>query len=229
MTVTATPSFSATSTPQPAASSTPTLTAQPTAVPTPYLAAVLPVSVTAGVAMDLTLTGANFTPGDWVLVGGTSYQPITGSSTQMVVALPGQTQSVAPDDVQVGSLLDGTTIESNAQPLTVVKPADTATATPAPNGPLTIVGLDPVPNPNPGQLALELAGPADSVTVRAFTKALVLALKFSYSDNLHAGWQSVPLPATWANLPNGIYYVQVQAQRGAILSLPKFVKAMILK
>ncbi|MGH7442000.1 MAG: hypothetical protein ACREKE_04920, partial [bacterium] len=98
----------------------------------------------------------------------------------------------------------------------------------APGGSLTITGLDPVPNPNPGELALNLGGPADSVTVRAFTKALVLARKFTYSGSLHEGWQSIPLPAAWFDLPDGIYYVQVQAQRGETQSTPKFVKAMIL-
>ncbi len=91
-----------------------------------------------------------------------------------------------------------------------------------------IEGLFGVPNPNPDQLAVDLNSSADSLDVRIYTKALVLALDFQ-TGRLNAGWNPVVLPPTLGRLSNGLYYVLVRAGRGPAVSQPRFTRIMILK
>jgi hypothetical protein len=76
----------------------------------------------------------------------------------------------------------------------------------------------PWPNPNPQGLALKLAGNADSVEIKIYSKALVRVAGGRAEGPFSAGWVRVPLPMGWNNgLPNGVYYAVARPQRGAYL------------
>ncbi|MGH7442437.1 MAG: glycosyl hydrolase 53 family protein [bacterium] len=210
----------ATSTPSAEATGTPSVTPAVTPRGTPALDSIVPTSVAVGTAMDLTLTGSGFIMGDWVVVNGVKLEPLSLTPEQIVVALPAQAM-VGPLDVTV----EGAAGSSNAETLTVKA---SVTDTPVAEGPLVVTALDPVPNPNPIELAVDLAGPAESVVIRVYTKALTLAFGFSV-PGLATGWHSIDLPPTWGELPDGMYYVQAQALHGGTVSKPVFAKVMVLK
>lgn len=105
------------------------------------------------------------------------------------------------------------------------------TLTPSPvidNGPVVIRGVWGVPNPNPDSFAVDLDGRADGMDFKVFTKGLVLAEGFQ-AGPLPQGWSKVPLPPTLQRLPNGLYYLLVQAHRGPTASPAVFAKLMILQ
>ncbi len=91
-----------------------------------------------------------------------------------------------------------------------------------------VQGIFGVPDPNPYQLAVDLAGPADALEVRIYTKSLVLALGFR-TGPLGIGWNPVALPSALGRLPNGLYYVQVRADRGQAVSQSRFTRIMVLR
>lgn len=77
-----------------------------------------------------------------------------------------------------------------------------------------------VPNPDPTSLAFDLSGPADSVEVRVYDKALVRAATLTFNGPFPAGWVEAPLPAGWSSrLGSGLYYAVAVAYRGSVSSL----------
>jgi hypothetical protein len=77
-----------------------------------------------------------------------------------------------------------------------------------------VIAAVPYPNPNPQQLFVKLKGPADTVTVRIYSTALVESMSsVSPATANRAGWQPVAMPAGVDKLPNGIWYAVVSAQR----------------
>lgn len=224
------PSATATATPSPSRSATPspsyTATQSPTATPmAPQLNAIT-ATASVGSPMGLTLTGSGFASPPTVLVDGVAL-PSTDldyvGPGEIIVALPAQGAGTGALSISVKNP-SGTV--SNVEILAVKGSTPPPTANPG--GPLQILGLVPVPNPNPDVLSVDLSGPASSVAVQVYTKAFVLALSFS-QDHLQAGWNALSLPAAWRSLPVGLYYVRIQAQRGAASSSPKFTKALIFK
>jgi hypothetical protein len=179
-----------------------------------------------GSPMDLTLTGSDFVSASSVLANGVAL-PSTDltyvSSGEIIVDLPAQSSGTESLSISVKNPSGAV---SNVETLTVK--GSTPVPTADQGGTLQILGLEPVPNPNPDTLSVDLSGPATSVTVQVYTKAFVLALAFS-QDNLQAGWNALSLPSAWHNLAVGLYYVRVQAQRGAASSTPKITKVLILK
>jgi hypothetical protein len=80
--------------------------------------------------------------------------------------------------------------------------------------------LSPYPNPNPSAVAVHLAGDADRVELRIYSKAEVRVLSAEGGAS-SAGWAKVQLPVGWQHgLPNGVYYVRVVAYRGVAVSGP---------
>ena len=189
----------------------PTSTSVPptaTTAPTPYALRPLLNSVAPGQAASgdsVTLQGSGFYPGATVSLGGQALLNVVvvdaGTITGTLPSLPAGTVSV------VVTNLDGQF--SQAQPLIVtVKPVAT------PTGPLKILAVQPVPQPNPTGLAVELSVPADRVVVRLWTRALVLAGSFS-GVNARAGWQTLAFPVGFfSGLANGAYFVTVEADLG---------------
>ena len=116
-------------------------------------------------------------------------------------------------------------LSSQAQSFTyILKP------TPTGGGPLRILGLQPVPQPNPLGVAIDLSGPVDRLTLRLWTKAMVLVAGFD-SQNARAGWQTLVLPSAFlGGLANGTYYLTVAAQAGpAQLAAPKPVRLVLIR
>ena len=77
-------------------------------------------------------------------------------------------------------------------------------------------------------LALKLRGPADQVTVRVYTKALVLVGQIQVSGAWSAGWARAPM-ALPPRLPRGLYYLRVQVSQGASHSAWKLAKLYVVE
>jgi hypothetical protein len=69
----------------------------------------------------------------------------------------------------------------------------------------------PWPNPNPRAIAIEMAGPAQRVTLKVYTPAWVL-VGCSEAGPFAAGWDRLPWPTEMKGAPRGLYYFVVQAQ-----------------
>ncbi|MGH7442664.1 MAG: malectin domain-containing carbohydrate-binding protein, partial [bacterium] len=222
---TVTPSLTATET----SSVTPKLTesATPTATPVfPQLVSLAPDLATTGSPVDVTVTGLNFVSGDQVIVsvGGLAQAPITPLSvapTELVFTLPPQPVGTGAVSIVVDSPAG---LASNAMTLTFKEPDTPVQA----SGPLKILGAYPVPNPNPHYLTVDLAGSADKVRVRVYTKSLFQVLAFD-GGGLQAGWNPVPFPPASGNLPGGLYYIQIQAIRRGVVSAPASTKAFLVR
>lgn len=102
--------------------------------------------------------------------------------------------------------------------------------TPIVGGPLKILGIEPVPQPNPWGVAIDLSGPVDRLSLRLWSKSMVLVAGFD-SQNGRAGWQTVVLPAAFlGGLANGTYYLTVAAQSGpASLAPAKPVRLVLIR
>ena len=103
-----------------------------------------------------------------------------------------------------------------------VQPGVTATPTPTSNGatptppaaaigPLSILRTAAVPQPNPDRLMLDLSSACGSVTVKVYTRALVLAFQQTFAG-ASDGWTSLSLGPQFAHLASGSYYATVSAK-----------------
>lgn len=93
-------------------------------------------------------------------------------------------------------------------------PTTTATAGTPPSGANQILQAVPVPNPNASALALYLAGSADAILVKVYSKAFVLVRVFEITGVFAPGWVRAALPGQWEqNLTNGVYFVVVRPER----------------
>ncbi|MGH7442170.1 MAG: glycosyl hydrolase family 28 protein, partial [bacterium] len=207
-----------------------TPSASPSATATPAVPSLFTLTVGAAVTgspSDVTVTGDNFTPGDQVIVtaGGIAQEPISSTvinSTELVFVLPAQPAGTPSVSILVESPAG---LQSNALDLGLKAPL---TATQTAGGSLQILGLYPVPNPNPTRLAVDLAGAAESLDVKLYNKAFILVLKFSV-PGLLSGWNPVPIPPTFGSLASGLYYIRVQALRQASVSKVASTKVFILR
>jgi hypothetical protein len=75
----------------------------------------------------------------------------------------------------------------------------------------------PFPNPNPRSIAIQLAGPAQRVTLKVYTPAWVL-VGVSESGPLAKGWVRLPLPKALFQAASGLYYFTVRADDGGRFS-----------
>lgn len=220
-TATGSPTISGTSTVTASATGSSVTTRTATATTTSGVPQLAPFTFTVTVSnapVALTLTGSNFLAGDTVSVNGLTLTPASLSSTQIVVEVP-----------KLGTGVFPVLVESPAGPSNTIQlQVKTPPATTSPSSPLVVSSVLPVPNPNPKALAVNMEGPADGVTVRIYTKAFFQVLVFS-SPPLGVGWSQIAVPGSIQNLPNGVYYVQIQAFRGTARSLAVFTKWMVLR
>lgn len=86
---------------------------------------------------------------------------------------------------------------------------------PAP-GPLKILNLRAVPNPNPAAFMLLLAGPAELCQLLIYSSGMRKVAQIEGPGRNSPGW--VKLAAGNLDLPNGIYYIQATAIRGGLTS-----------
>lgn len=78
-----------------------------------------------------------------------------------------------------------------------------------------------MPNPDPVEIRFLMSSDADTVTLKIWTPALVLAARVE-SGPLSPGWHSLALtPDLQTSLPRGLLYYTLSAQQGTRRSLPR--------
>jgi hypothetical protein len=212
--LTATPTLSPTSSASPSASPSNTPTRSSTA------SATVTSTPSASPSSSATLTDTPDLPSP------------TPTSTESPSATPHSTATAS-----VTALIPGSATSSpTASPTTTATstqspggPAATATAPTGASGPLQIVAVVAVPNPNPRSLAVELGGPADGVSLKLYTTAMQEIRHLSAPGGQGAGWIDVALPVDWTRgLANGTYYVAAEAMEGSRQSPPKIGKFVLI-
>ena len=191
---TETPTFSVSPTQTPTASETPTWTFSSTASPT--------LSETPTSTPSLSET-ASATP------------PDTATPTASPSASPVATSTPTPT-----MTLSSTFSPTATLSFTLTQTPTGPTATPVPIGspvPLAVVDAVPVPNPQEGALALNLAvdltAPAQGLELRLYTPALSLVGTCQIQGSYSAGWNQVTLPLA-SPLAAGVYFGRVVARSG---------------
>jgi hypothetical protein len=92
-----------------------------------------------------------------------------------------------------------------------------------------VLKLVPVPNPNPGEVMVELSGPADEGWLRVWSASLRL-LDQEPTGALRPGWASLALPKPLLHsLANGVYFITFTARRGQFQASSRVIKMMILR
>jgi endo-1,4-beta-D-glucanase Y len=214
-TPTGSPTFSATATatasPSATASGTSTQTATGSASPTPSPSLTVTASATPSPSASPSGTGT-----------GTQTSTITpgNSPTQSRTATPTPTASASPSSTGTATATaSGTQTRTATATLDPTAPAGssaTSSATPSftPGSSTGVIQALPYPNPNPRQVYVKLLGPADTITVRIYSAALVECMSVVAPATAdRAGWQPVDLPAGIGTLANGAWYAVVSAQR----------------
>lgn len=108
-----------------------------------------------------------------------------------------------------------------------------AKVTPVPLwGPLviddTLAWPDPLVPGIQGWVSFKLEGPADQVTLRIYTPAMVCVGSAQSGASL-PGWGRLAMPAATTALHSGLYYYEVRAQRGESMSRPAIGRMVILQ
>lgn len=212
-TASASPTLSATASPSPtaSASATPSSTvsaspsSSPSASPTPTVSPTLTgsVTLTASPTASPTATLSQTSPPSPTATGSPSVT-LTFTAPPTATATP----------------VAGATSAPSASPSATAGSAPANSPTPGIPGPLQILALQPCPNPNPEQVAVELDGRADSLRLRVYSVAENCEAEVD-SGPAPQGWSRVSLPATFLrSAPNGEYFVVVTASRGGAVSLP---------
>jgi hypothetical protein len=93
---------------------------------------------------------------------------------------------------------------------------------------LVIARAVAVPNPNPSVIAVDLEGSADGIQGTLFSVAEVVVDRFQWGPQ-PSGWSRLPLPAAFRSLPDGVYYLRLQAVRDGIVSASVVVKLVLLR
>jgi len=153
----------------------------------------------------------------------------TASGTPSCSATPTQTSTFSlssPTSTSTPTRSSTPTGTASATATATPSRTPTATASPSPTASLSgtagtipggtgVISALPYPNPNPGQLYVRLSGPADTVTVRVYSKALVEVLRVVAPASAdRAGWQPVDLPVGVSTLSNGSWFAVASAQKG---------------
>jgi hypothetical protein len=231
-TASATPSPTASASPSASETQTATtasVTASPTASGSPTASASPSASPTTTPSLTDTGTPSGTASASATATASATPSP-TDSPTDSPTGSPTASPSVSPSLSPSPSASSSVTAGASPTRTFTASSAATGTATPTaaaagsrtqgPGGPLRILSQVPVPNPNPKSLALLLDGSADGVEVRVWTEAFVLVAE-GWSGPVDAGWNRVPFPAGFpGSVPPGLYYVTVQATRGASVSPP---------
>ncbi|HXB97976.1 MAG TPA: hypothetical protein VNZ54_07975, partial [bacterium] len=141
-----------------------------------------------------------------------------------------QTPSLSPSATQgpgltpTPTLTQAATAVPSATPVITVSPTSatsglpTATANPYRGAPAPLQ-VSAAPNPAHGPIlyfAVKLAGNADTIHFRIYTKAMTLVLAHQVSGSFQGGWNRVAMPLGNQLLPSGLYYVVVQGGLGSL-------------
>jgi len=160
----------------------------------------------------------------WTPTISPTYSPSpTASSTPSVTPTPTPSCSFSPSPTitPTRSASPTASVTPTASPSPSITP--TATATPVSSGPPTVLKVLSLPNPvtrsGPVDLALQLAGSADSLDVRIYSRALIRVYAGTIRSSAYAGagWKSLLLPSE-AFPSNGLYFVEVRGSVGSATS-----------
>lgn len=186
--ITATPSCS----PLTSASMTPGMSASPSGTPVPASPAPSP-SATETFSPGFTLT-PSMTP---------TFSPLsTGSLTRTLSVTPSFTTTPS----QTRTLVSSPTATPVVSQSPFVAPSNPLSG---PNQVLAVVAL---PDPNPRELRVRLAGPCERVSVTLYSRAFVQVGRLDAEAAYPGAWTTVALPSTSALSP-GAYYCKVQSYR----------------
>lgn len=208
-----TPSGTPSASPSPSPSPTVTMSASPTATPT--LSASTSPSESPSSTESATLSATRSSTGTL-----SATPSITRSFTALPTARQTATASSTPSPKSSETLTASATATKSAT--STVRPSVSPSG-----GPLVIQSVEPVPNPNPGFIALDMEGSGDGVEVTVFSQGLVLVRRETIPVALTAGWNEVPLGTLLKSLPLGLYYMKVQASRSGVSSSPVVIKAYL--
>ena len=157
---------------------------------------------------SVTLQGSNFYLGATVSVGG---QPLLNvvvvNGSSITGTLPA---GLTPGSVAAVVVTNASGRSSQTQALDII-----SGITVVKDGPPRILDLQPVPQPDPRCMAIQLSAPADGLRLRLWTKSMALVATLSHGA-APAGWQTVAFPGGFfQGLPNGTYFVTAEADQGA--------------
>ena len=209
-TSTSTRTYTLTATNTPTSTSTPTGTHTSTATVTHT-----PLPGTSTFTSTATSTG---TPTNTATPTSTS--TLTGTPTNTKTPVPG-TPTPTPSLTRTPTLTD--------TPV-VALPTSTSTSVPSGNGgPLEILHVVAVPNPNPTSIQLELSGPADEVELFLYSRAETKVRAWTVGG-VAGGWVTVPLGAHWSDgLASDTYYLVAEAKQGGRVAKRKIAKLLLLR
>jgi len=237
-TFTVSPTATRTASPSPTASPTGTPSASPSISPTwsvsPDVSQTPTSTATTSFTFSPTLTVTPTATQSATPTSSPSQTPTltdspTFSATPTATATPSQTRTASPSPT-VSYTYTATPIVSPTPTSTVTNtPTLKPTSTPAPSsyGPLKILSVSGVPNPNPRSLVVQLSGPADWVEADVFTAAEVLALQAGIGAS-GPGYNQILLPRALQSLASGVYFVRIRASEGGQPAPVKFAKVMLL-
>jgi expansin (peptidoglycan-binding protein) len=215
----------------PASTLTATPSASPTALP-PSLTGLSPSSGTESGGTSVVLTGSNIVGGAVVLVDGVAVSATFNGPGQLTVSMPAH----APGAVTV-QLRNPDGQLSASQSFTYLLNPASATVTPSATagieGPCEIEQHGAWPSPyqgGPGWVSAKLAGRADGVTLKIYTKAMA-CIGTQELGPQGAGWVKIPLPSAFSDAPvNGTYFYVISIQRNGHRNLKHSTgKIMVLR
>lgn len=251
--VTVTPSPSASVTPSPSPTQSPSFSASPSfsvsPTETPYAGS--PTSTDTWVPTATGSPTGSQTPSPTASFSASPSITVSPSPTNSPTAILSATATVSPScsaspTQALGSATPTPTFTPSSTPTPSVSPSPLPSATPSPsptasaglspiatplpdNGPLVIDAVAAWPDPNPSTLSIKLQGPADRVDIRIYTAAWILAARWEGGPYTW-GWNRFDLDQGWSQaLAQGIYYIQVRAYRGSVVSSSVTNKLYLLR
>jgi len=205
-TISPTPSQTSTISPGPSPTGSPSFTASATLSFSPTATPSSTASATPSASFTIALSSPTSTATLTAIGTGTR------SPTPSATADPSGTRTATPTATGTRSPAPSATAEPSGTSTASLSPSGTTGMS---GGVTGVLNARPYPNPNPGQLYVKLSGPADTVTVRVYSRALVEVMRVVAPASAdRAGWQPVALPASVSTLPNGTWFAVVSAQKG---------------
>jgi len=99
--------------------------------------------------------------------------------------------------------------------------------TPPGQGPLRILNMQAMPNPNPHSIAINLAGSADSVELAVYTPSMV-KVSATTTGPMEPGWNRIPV-ASLLQGERGLLFLVAVARRGDVEGGKALVRVLVMR